>query len=686
MMSFSSSSNGISRRDALQRLGGLGLAGLMPGLGMGTGVASTSNLPTQEAVHYPFPRDPLANVPMARLPVGAVEPKGWLQTQLGQMAEGMAGHLHEIYPNVGENNAWRGGTGDVWERGPYWLDGAVPLAYILDNDRLKEAVRPYLEWTLHSQRSDGYFGPSPDKKYDDTQGLQTERPSDWWPRMVMLKVLQAYHSATGDERVLDLMSNYFRYQKRTLSVKPLNHWSWWSKMRGGENQASVYWLYNRTGDDLLLDLAPALFEQTFDWTGRFESQSGRWHGVNTGMGLKQPAIQYLQTHDERYLKAIDAGLQYLYGQHPQPQGIFSGDELLHGTDPVHGTELCTIVESMYSLETLIGITGRIDYADRLERMAYNALPAQHNDDYTQRQYYQQPNQIDLSSVPRGASPFVTDHDGENNCFGLLNGYPCCTTNMHQGWPKFVRSMWQATADGGVAAVAYGPCAVTATVGDGEGTEVTIDEETTYPFEDTIRFTVEPKTAVSFPLRLRVPTWVNEAATVQVNGRPYTTTAGGQMATIERRWTEGDRVTLALPVSVEAERVHERAIGVRRGPLVFAKAVEGEREQIGVQHDMPTHAVHPSAPWNYGLEVKPDEAEEAVTLEQGTPEGYPWTAENAPVKLTMPGRKIPFWSEYNNAAGPLPPSPTHVDTDGEDVTLIPYGSTTLRISAFPVVRA
>jgi len=602
------------------------------------------------------------------------------------MAEGLAGHLHEIYPNVGATNAWRGGRGDVWERGPYWLDGAVPLAYILDNDRLKKAVRPYLEWTLQSQRSDGYFGPPPDKDYVDKQGFQTDRPGDWWPRMVMLKVLQTHHSATGDQRVIDLMSNYFRFQMRTLPEKPLDHWSWWSGMRGGENQASVYWLHDRTGDDLLLDLAQTLSEQTFDWTRRFESQSGRWHGVNTGMGLKQPALQYLQTHDGRYLDAIDAGLQYLYERHSQPQGMFSGDELLHGTDPVHGTELCTIVESMHSLETLVGITGRIDYADRLERMAYNALPAQHNDDYTQRQYYQQPNQVRLSSVSRGSSPFVTDHDGENNCFGLLNGYPCCTTNMHQGWPKFVRSMWQATADGGVAAIAYGPCTVQATVGEGEGTEVTIDEETTYPFEDTIRLSVEPDAAVSFPLRLRVPTWVDEPADVQVNGRPYTAASGGQMSTIERRWTDGDTVTLTLPVAPEAQRMHEQAISVQRGPLVFAKAVEGDRKQIDVQHDIPTHAVHPTSPWNYGLKVDPDDLDDATALASGETDGYPWTLEGAPVRLSVPGHRIPFWDEYNDAAGPMPPSSLRVDTDAEDLTLVPYGSTTLRTSVFPVVQS
>jgi len=683
MMSDSEHTSGISRRDALQRLGGIGFAGLMAGVGVPAGASAAPRAQDPSEAHYPFPRDPLANVSFAKLPVGSVTPKGWLQTQLERMADGMAGHLHETYPNVGETNAWRGGNGDVWERGPYWLDGAVPLAYILDDDRLKEAVTPYLEWTLQSQRTDGYFGPPPDKEYVDKQGFQTERPGDWWPRMVMLKVLQMHHSATGDDRVIELMSNYFRYQKRTLPEKPLDHWSWWSGMRGGENQASVYWLYNRTGDDLLLDLAPMLFEQTHDWTGRFESQSGGWHGVNTGMGLKQPAVQYLQAKDERYLEAIDKGLQYLYSEHAQPQGMYSGDEPLHGTDPVHGTELCSVVESMYSLEMLVGITGRVDYADRLERIAYNALPTQHSADYTQRQYYQQPNQIEVAAVEQGASPFATDHGGDNNCYGLLNGYPCCTTNMHQGWPKFVRSMWQATPDGGLAAIAYGPCEVTAQVG--EGTEVTIEEDTQYPFEETVRLTVDPDRAVSFPLRLRIPSWVDGQASVHVNGTPYTTSAGGEMATVERRWTEGDTLEITFPVTVEGSRVHEGAISVERGPLVFARAVEGEREQVDTDHGVPTHAVHPTAPWSYGLEVEPDALDEAVSVERNEGEEYPWTPEHAPVRLTVKGRQIPSWTEYNKSAGPLPPSPVYVDTEAEDLTLVPYGSTTLRLSAFPIVR-
>jgi DUF1680 family protein len=677
-------SSGITRREALRHLGGgLGLAGLMAGLGPSARAARPPRRPSDPESPYVFNRDPLATQAYAKLPAGAVSPRGWLREQLERMAGGMAGRLHEIYPNVGATNAWRGGDGDVWERGPYWLDGAVPLAYVLDNDRLKDVVRPYIEWTLQSQRPDGYFGPPPDTSYVDTQGFQTDRPGDWWPRMVMLKVLRVYYSATGDERVSELMTNYFRYQRQTLPDKPLDHWSWWSKMRGGENQASVYWLYNRTGESALLDLAQTLFDQTHDWTGRFEAAEGRWHGVNTAMGLKQPALQYLLTGEERYLEAVDAGFAFLMRAHRQPQGMFCADELLHGTDPVHGTELCSVVELMYSLERLAGLTGRVDYADRLERVAYNALPAQHTADYMGRQYYQQPNQIEVTDVPRGASPFVTDHDGQNNCFGLLNGYPCCTTNMHQGWPKFVRSMWRATPDGGLAALSYGPCAVTAQVAG--GAEVTIEEHTRYPFEDDIRLTVRADEPVRFPLHLRIPAWT-DGATVTVNGRTTDRPDSGQMTVLDRSWQDGDEVGLRLSAAIEAERGHEGSVSLHRGPLVFARPVDGEREQIGEDHGVPTYAVHPTEDWNYGLQVDPDDLEEAVSVERTSADDYPWDAAAAPVQLEVPGRQVPVWEQYRDRTGPLPPSPVRPDTEEETVTLVPYGATTLRVSAFPLVRS
>ena len=72
--------------------------------------------------------------------------------------------------------------------------------------------------------------------------------------MVMLKIMQQYYSATGDERVIDFMSRYFRYQLATLPSTPLGRWTFWAEYREGDNLQAVYWLYNITGERFLLEL------------------------------------------------------------------------------------------------------------------------------------------------------------------------------------------------------------------------------------------------------------------------------------------------------------------------------------------------------------------------------------------------------------------------------------------------
>src|SRR3546814_7301609 len=121
------------------------------------------------------------------------------------MKTGLNGNLDQKYASVvGSRNAWLGGDGDAWERGPYWIDGLLPLAYILNDKELIAKVQPWVEWTLTHQREDGYIGPLvAEGEIKEEAGLQKGMREDWWPRMVMLKILKQYYSATQDHRVIE---------------------------------------------------------------------------------------------------------------------------------------------------------------------------------------------------------------------------------------------------------------------------------------------------------------------------------------------------------------------------------------------------------------------------------------------------------------------------------------------------
>jgi len=643
--------------------------------GGATPVSASRGTPQTRNRHYASNREPLVSNPYVPLPLGSVTPAGWLRLQLEGWANGMTGHLDEIWPDVGPDNGWLGGDGDIWERGPYWLDGLVPLAWTLKNDRLIEKASRWIAATLGSRRPDGFFGPETDRP--QRGGRRPAPAADWWPRMVMLKVLQNYHEATDDGRVLDLMTDYFRFQQRELPARPLGHYTFWGQRRGGENLASIYWLYNRTGDTFLLGLARLVFDQTEDWTKRFTTDHGIWHVVNTAMGIKQPAVWYQQAGDPRYLDAVEDGIRYLMTHHGQVEGIWSGDELLHGTDPTQGVETCAVVEYMFSLESLLPITGSVRHADRLERVAYNALPAALSPRFVGRHYYQTPNQI---ACTREYHNFSTRH-GDDNLVGLENGYGCCTANLHQGWPKFVAHLWMATPDDGLAALIYAPCEVRARVAD--GTEVSFLEQTEYPFEDTVRFTYRGPSGIAFALHLRIPAWAEDAL-LRVNGQRLPQAAPGTVVNADRTWNDGDRVELQLPMTIRVSRWHERSAAVERGPLVFALRRHEIWTPVKGTESYADYEISTDDPWNYGL-VNEDleNPEEAYGIQRRELAGQPWSLEGAPLDIVARARRIPEWQRYGGITGPLPWSPISSREPEEEVTLIPYGCTKIRISEFPV---
>lgn len=674
--------DGLTRRSLLRSTSLLAIAGVpIPSAAGRTvrGAPAPAASPTRAPVRN---RAPLAPQPFALLPTGSIRPAGWLRRQLEIQARGMGGRLDETWPDVGANSGWLGGTGESWERGPYFLDGLLPLAWALDDAGLKAKAQRFVEWTLGSVQPNGMFGPKSN--------------NDWWPRMVMLKALTQYHELTGDERVIPLMTGYFAHQLDALPTRPLKDWG---KFRWQDEVISVIWLYNRTGDERLISLARLLESQGWDWRGQFETFDVTYkmtherlklrekdgtanglkdvalssHGVNHAQGLKATAVWSIVSGDATDRNFIDRQLTLLDQHHGLPMGIYAADEHLAGTSPSQGVELCTVVEMMFSLEHALAISGDAALGDRLERIAFNALPATFTDDMWAHQYDQQPNQI-RAGVLKG--PWSTNGD-EANMFGLEPNFGCCTANFHQGWPKLLNSLWMATDDGGLAAVVYAPAEVETLVGD---TRVRIVSTTDYPFRDAVTLAVSPDRPVAFPLKLRVPGWSSDV-TIRVNGRPASVTRAGGFATVVRTWRPGDRVEIAFANGTETLPGHNGSVSVAHGPLLYALPI-GEkwtkRRQRGLSADWNTE---PTTPWNYGLV-----ASTAFRRVERPVPPTPFSRAAPAAAITATAVRVPEWRAEGAHAAPPPQSPLAAADKPETVTLIPYGAAKLRITSFPVVRA
>ncbi|MBB5057812.1 hypothetical protein HDF16_002518 [Granulicella aggregans] len=635
-----------------------------------------SNSPQREVVAN---KAPLAASSFYPLPMGSIIPRGWLRRQLQIQADGLGGHLDEIWADVGPNSGWLGGTGESWERGPYFVDGLLPLAHQLDDAKLKAKAQRFIEWTLTHQQANGMIGPASN--------------DDWWPRMVMLKVLTQYEEATGDPRVVPFMARYFRYQLETLPARPLRDWG---KFRWQDNALSVIWLYNRTGDQSLLQLAKLLHEQGHDWQAQFadfkytepvtperihlDEKNGlgdtalSTHGVNNGQALKAAPVWSLLTGKEEDRKGMQQMLSALDKYHGLPNGMFSCDEHFAGRNPSQGSELCTVVEAMYSLEVGMSILGDAALGDRLEQLAFNALPGAFTDDMWAHQYNQEPNQVEVSLHRK---PWTTDGP-ESNIYGLEPNFGCCTANFHQGWPKFTSSLWMASADGGLVAAAYSPCEVKTVI---QSVPVHLVEETQYPFRETIHLTVNPAKPVTFPLKLRIPTWATSHE-VAVNGKKIESSVVDGFVRIDREWHTGDAVELHMPMEARVVPGFNQSVSVHRGPLVFSYAIGGSWLKLAERGKASDWQVYPTTAWNYALDVS-EEAAKSLKVEELPIGDAPFSLKGAPVRIVVRAHKVPSWRAEDGVAASVPSSPVATMGAPETIALYPYAAGKLRITAFPV---
>ena len=624
---------------------------------------------------YDFNKAPLKQDVYVQLPLGSIKVKGWLLKQLELQRDGFTGHAEELYPekdNLGATSDWLGGDGSGWEKVPYYVKGLVALAYTLDDVSLKAKAKKWIDYTLDHQQENGLFGPP--------------KMNDWWPRMPFMYAAQSYYEATNDKRVIPFLSKYFKYQLANLDKSPLDSWG---KSRAGDNMELALWVYNKTGEPYLLELVSKLKQQAYPWIDIFNKNQFFYYGddfqpkhmVNVGQALKFPAVYSQVDKNSNTTNAMQNGIDHIMHDNGQPHGIGAGTEFMSGRSSVQGVETCTVVEWMQSLETASRIIHDSHIGDQLEKVAFNALPAQFSRDLKSHSYYTLPNQVKTAIGTHG---FTQDYNT-----GILlspySGFPCCRYNMHMGWPYFVKNSCLATPDGGIAVNTYGPMEVNAMVAN--GVPVTIDEQTNYPFEEQIRLNIDITKKTTFPLMLRIPEWCTKPE-VLVNGKNQSGVKSGAMYTIKRQWSKNDKVVLNFPMDIAVEKQVNNGVSVVRGPLVYALKIKKDIKNIK-QHAVTGFQdteIFPASAWNYALDLSNSSLTNQIKVVKSAMPVNPYDTEIGPVELKVKAKQLSSWTlDYGKSAAlDVPYSPVISNNQSEEISLVPFGSENVRLSIFPTL--
>lgn len=524
------------------------------------------------------------------LPPGSVRPAGILLTYCKAQAAHITRDM-ELYDDFSASSAWLGGSGERWERGPYYVRGLVNLAFVTGDEELKKRASKWIRAVLSSGTPSGDFGPN----------------KDIWCKMPVLYALRDYFEGERREgrthgEILEFLQKYFDFELKYLRARHLRSWA---KARAADNAEIVAWYVEKLkASGASADrtaryerLVKLLLRRGYDWEKKMrQGDKLRAHVVNTTQGFKQPYIKYLVTGDKRCLSSLYKGLDAIRNDHGRIDGLPNADEAARDNLPTRGTETCAVVEGIASLCAAGAVSGDARIYDILESYAYNNLPNCFDYDMSTYCYFQLSNQV---LATHGTHGFANDH-GDSSAYGI-GAFECCFANCHYGFPKFIENMWSKRG-GALVLTAYGACEVDTEI---NGKRIGWREETLYPYRDAVRL-VCTGDSYTGELLLRVPSSVEDFT---VDGIRVPVNDG--FVSVRREFKKGCVIDISFVTRTELVKWHDGGAYVRKGAAIYCLPVKEDWRitedfsMRGVKYPAKGSArnyeVYPASEWRYTLE-------------------------------------------------------------------------------------
>lgn len=603
-------------------------------------------------------KQPLNESPYAPLPLGAVRLTG-LGGQIGEKVLQVFTEAIDAQQGVFcQDSAWLGGGVYAPEMSAQLL-ALAQAACAFDDQTLWAHLRRYMRWCIDTANPDGPFGPEKADLYDHA---------------LACRALAHYYTSSGDQKALKVMAQYFYHLFQHLEDTPF---SLRDQALVCELVGPMLWLFNLTGYPFLRRLCAQISRLSQNWTGHFtafhhtrdlkqtlpDAQRDPYNrayymtdGVSNALALKYPALLYAFLGGNQNADASKAGLEKLTLYHGQPQGLFSCDAHLSGTHPSAAVSTQAITAAMDSLTLLCAQRGESLFADALERLAFNALPGAFTPDLKSVQPYSCANQV--CTVPMG-------HRFYNAAQDALVFAPTPVQAL-SGLFSYIQAIAM-KSENGLAILSYPDAQITWVI---NGTPVRIRMEGGYPAGDTVRITVRPKHPLNFALRLRIPSWAKDAILTDETGE--TPAASDEFFVLDRMWEGSVALSLHLPKSISIEHGYRQSVSLYAGPLLMALPLsENLQKQFNGRF-----AVTTDQSWAYAL-CAPQEARIAYQ------EGSGRFKDGSCISATITAVPV-SWPNQGSDAGAPPVLPDAVGPQTQ-LTLRPFGDTTLRISRFPLCR-